>query len=115
MYLNRNDDASNHIECFHCDCMDLQHTVRFSYWEDTVDTNINGPVIYAELMVELQSTWWQEWYKRVWTAIKFVFKKGDYYYAGVSITKRSDVVRMRDTLNAVLNKWKEGQEEKINE
>lgn len=106
MYIKKME--SGYRQYFHCDCYSLDHVVRISYWEDKVDKkqSITGKeIITPEISVEIMSTWWEQWYKRVWTAIKYVFRRDQWYYAGVSLSNKADVIRLRDMLNSSLKQW----------
>jgi len=59
-----------------CQCYDLAHRVRFSYDED--DTN---------WLIEMVATAWVPWYKRLWVAIKYIFKFDIIEYAEVIADK----------------------------
>lgn len=109
---------SGYTQYFHCDCHDINHTVRLSYWEDKVyakESTTGTDVIYPEVHIELSSTWWEEWYKRVWTSIKYIFNRGDWYYAGVSLSNKADVIRLRNMLNESLKQWASSKKVKNNE
>lgn len=49
---------------FDCRCENFLHSIRFSYDPE-----------YGELQVETHLGNWLPWYKRVWLAIKYVFKR----------------------------------------
>jgi hypothetical protein len=93
-------------ERFECSCFDLQHTIRISYDEMDFSAPPDPNDVYSPTAsFEIEATWWEQWYKRVWTAVKYVFKKDDYYYAGISMDKKEDIVKMRDLLTKIIDKW----------
>ena len=95
-------------ERFDCNCQSMEHSMRFSYSIDNWGKGQSGEDDkYQILGVELQATWWEQWYKRIWTAIKYIFQKKEYYYCGIDFDKKDDILRMRNFFDEVLKRWKE--------
>lgn len=105
MYIHFNPDVM--YERFECNCGSMNHTMRFNYCIEDLGEGRSGKDLYQSFGVELQATWWEQWYKRIWTAIKYIFQKKEYYYCGIDFDKKDDILRMRNFLNKVLEQWKE--------
>jgi len=77
---------------FECDCFTAEHTIRFSYFPEERD------FIYAE--VHLSSF---GFFKRVWTALRYVFgKQSQYGCFSETMLNRGQVSKVRDTCNEFL-------------
>ena len=67
-----------------CECTDFDHTVRVSLWDWNNYTNpecSNAP----EMMVEYHLNNHENWYQRLWSAIKYVFKNENIVYHDVMV------------------------------
>jgi len=73
MYIHFNEDIIS--ERFDCNCRSMEHSMRFSYSIEDFENRNDPELKYQILGVELQATWWEQWYKRIWTAIKYIFQK----------------------------------------
>lgn len=65
-------------EHFLCDCKALEHTIRFSY-ENYQDGEDDNSYLYIEMFLNKHSSF----FKRVWTALKYVFSKNPSRYGDV--------------------------------
>jgi len=90
-------------EYFTCVCGDFDHTLRFVLDLDR-DSEYQFPTIY----VECQLNEYMPWYKRILIAIKYIFKKTQYYHSGCwEINANSDDP---DRMIEMLNKLKKEME-----
>jgi len=75
-------------EYFSCECNNFSHTIRFVLDPDDGD-----------LHLEVQLHMWRSWHKRVWDALKYVFKYPvPYGHYDTTILRREDYGRIRDML-----------------
>ncbi len=75
-------------EYFSCECHNFSHTIRFVLDPDDGD-----------LHLEVQLQMWKSWPKRVWDALKYVFKYPvPYGHYDTTILRREDYDRIRDIL-----------------
>lgn len=75
-------------EHFDCACSDFNHTVRFTLDPDDGD-----------LYIDVRLNNWGHWYTRIWTAIRYIFKRHVAYgHYDVTILRDEDYDRMRDLL-----------------
>lgn len=58
-----------------CACSDPSHSIRFSV--DTTDTT-EGP-IHEFIIIETHLSSYHPWYKRIWLALKYIFKYDSKY------------------------------------
>lgn len=73
---------------FDCQCSDFNHTVRF-----TLDPRD------GDVYLDVRLNYWDRWYKRIWNAIKYVFKRDVAYgHYDVTLLKEEDYDRLRDLL-----------------
>lgn len=76
----------HHVEC---QCSDFNHIFRFTL--DPED---------GDLWLDVRLNYYDPWYKRIWTAIKYVFKRtsryGDY---DVTMLRPEDLPRLRELLD----------------
>jgi hypothetical protein len=93
-------------EFYECDCGSDEHTLRFILDLDKRETKNPDPMIYTNVYLNN----WEHWYKRVWTAIKYVFGyKCKYGHWDCFILRYEDADRMI----AMLTKLKEAKNEKV--
>lgn len=92
------------VQYFDCQCSEFGHTVRFVYDDDSYEGT-------GELWLETRLVNWLPWYKRVWAALRYVFKVGreDGEY-DTTLLKVQDYDRLRELLSlsetAHTAKWK---------
>lgn len=91
-------------EYFTCCCIDFDHTLRF-----VLDLDRDSEQPYPTMYVECQLNESAAWYKRIWIAIKYIFKKTDYYHSGCwEINKNSDdpdrMIKMLEKLKKEIKK-----------
>lgn len=73
---------------FDCQCSDFQHSFRFTL--DPED---------GEVWLDVHLANWLPWYKRVWAALRYVFKCDRAYgHYDVTILRDEDYDRLRDLL-----------------
>lgn len=73
---------------FDCQCSDFNHTVRFTL--DPQD---------GDVYLEVRMNYFDPWYKRIWNAVKYVFKRDVAYgFFDVTMLKDEDYDRVRDLL-----------------
>lgn len=79
-------------ELFICDCEDLSHQFVITYCNDTDDPSIS---------VSVKLTTWLAWYKRLWVAIKYIFKPTTCRFGEYDeiILKPSDAERLQVVVN----------------
>lgn len=79
-------------ELFVCDCEDLSHQFIITYCNDTDAPSIS---------VQVKLTTWLPWYKRLWVAIKYLFRPGECRFGEYDevLLKRSDAVRLQNVVN----------------
>lgn len=56
----------NEFQYFSCGCSSPEHTLRFVLYDE--------PKEFPELYAEIHMGTWQPWFKRIWVALKFIFK-----------------------------------------
>jgi len=67
-----------------CQCSDFNHVIRFVLDEKD-----------GELWLEVRMNHWEPWYKRVWNAVKYVFKKDVAYgHYDVTMLRVEDLVKL---------------------
>jgi hypothetical protein len=78
-----NADLSKRIY-LECECTDFDHTVRVSLWDwnNYTDTSKSQP---PEMIVEYHLNNHENWYQRVWSAIKYVFNRESIVYHDVMV------------------------------
>jgi len=83
---------------FECRCGTVEHTIRFTL--DKKDKEI-----YAEFHLDP----YHRWHKRIWLAIKYIFKQGLHYsHFDCWIMDENDVGRLKNMINEFENIRKEG-------
>lgn len=81
-----------------CNCNSLDHTMRFAWFEDEPDT------MYVETFIIT----YDRWYKRVWTAIKYVFGyRSRYGDTDEYLLYKDQVTQLRDVCQAFLSAQEE--------
>ena len=74
---------------FSCQCSDFGHTIRFNF--DPKD---------GELYLDVYLYNWEPWYKRVWAAVLYVFKKHKPYgHYDCTLLKSEDFARLHSLLD----------------
>lgn len=72
-----------------CECSDFNHVVRFEYFDRD-----------GEAYVSVRLNYWDRWYKRVWNALRYVFKRDVAYgHYDVTILREQDYARIHDILD----------------
>lgn len=73
---------------FDCQCSDFNHTFRVTL--DPQD---------GDVYIDVRMNYWEPWYKRVWNAVKYVFKRDVAYgHYDVTMLREEDYDRLRDIL-----------------
>lgn len=73
---------------FDCQCSDFNHTFRVTL--DPQD---------GDVYIDVRMNYWEPWYKRIWNAVKYVFKKDTAYgHYDVTLLREEDYDRIRDIL-----------------
>lgn len=82
-------------DCFIvCDCSTDEHTVRFSYQPEYRD-------MIPELYIHYQLHQWRGFWKRVWVALRYIFRRKEIYgYWDVTLINTDNVIQLRDFLNS---------------
>lgn len=71
-----------------CQCSDFDHVIRFTL--DPQD---------GDVWLETHLSYWLPWYKRVWAAVKYVFKRQHGYgHYDCTMLREEDYDRLRDLL-----------------
>jgi len=74
---------------FDCCCSDFGHVIRFSF--DAED---------GDLYLSVHLHQWEPWYKRVWAAIRYVFKKDKTYgHYDTTMLRPEDFGRLHSLLD----------------
>jgi hypothetical protein len=74
---------------FTCACSDFGHTIRFNF--DPQD---------GELYLDVHLYNWEPWYKRVWVAVLYVFKKHKPYgHYDCTLLRSEDFARLHSLLD----------------
>ena len=88
---------------FQCICKNISHQMHYSdipYCE-------NGKIVYDEVFLEIHLSQSMPWYRRIISAITYVFgyrtKYGNWDTLALS---NADLIRLRDMLNASIEKRK---------
>jgi hypothetical protein len=55
-----------------CDCYDIEHVIRFEYWED--ESDIACPEFYIHQMLNAD----RPFFNRLWNGIKYIFRLHPY-------------------------------------
>jgi hypothetical protein len=77
---------------FECDCHTPEHVIRFSYDDEDGD-------LYTEVFLSHKV-----WYKRIWTAIKYVFGyKCKYGHFDCTLIRKEDYDRLVDLILTAKN------------
>jgi hypothetical protein len=77
------------VHFFSCECSDFNHIVRFDYDDDDGD-----------LCVTVRLNSWGRWYKRLWSALKYVFGSDTAYgHWDVTILREDDYHKLHDLLD----------------
>lgn len=77
---------------FDCECSDFNHTFRFVY--DQTDNAV---------WLEVRLNQYLPWYKRVWVALKYIFKcRPAYGHYDTTILRHEDLGKLDDLLNRVV-------------
>jgi len=89
VFMKYNTGVTNYIaEYMECKCMSSEHLIKFHLDVDE-----------GELCLDIHLADWKPWYKRIWTALKYVFgyksKYGDFDEV---ILKDEDVDRLMELL-----------------
>lgn len=80
----------------YCDCMNIDHLIRFSYEDDPEDNNpMDFLYAYTSLNPELS------FFQRLWQGIRYVFRIGEHNYCmfGESLLKPEDAENLIKFLN----------------
>jgi hypothetical protein len=89
--------SSMHNHYVTCDCMSDEHTLRFSFFPDGKDE-------YPQLYTSVYLNSYESWYRRVWTAVKYVFghrsKYGDWDCTNIG---RDEAIKLRDALDMFID------------
>ena len=82
-----NTDLSKRVY-LECECTDFDHTVRVSLWDWN---NYDEPERSGapEMVMEYHLNNHENWYQRVWSAIKYVFNQENIVYHDVMIDNKS--------------------------
>lgn len=62
---------------FHCECYDSKH--HFHVIHDLEEN---------EISIEIRPSHYLPWYRRIWMAIKFIFKRDDQWYSETIISEK---------------------------
>jgi hypothetical protein len=74
---------------FECQCSDFNHVIRFTFDEED-----------GEVWLDVRLNYFEPWYKRVWNAIRFVFKRPVAYgHYDVTMVREEDYARLHDLLD----------------
>ena len=82
-----NADLSKRIY-LECECTDFDHTIRVSLWDwnnYTDSERSNAP----EMVVEYHLNNHENWYQRIWSAVKYVFRQENIVYHDVMLDSAS--------------------------
>lgn len=75
-------------EHFDCQCSDFNHTVRFTL--DPQD---------GDVYMDVRMNYYDPWYKRIWNAVKYVFKRDVAYgHYDCTLLREEDFDRLRDLM-----------------
>jgi|SRR5579871_2747589 len=73
---------------FDCQCSDFNHLVRFELDDD------------GDVYVSVRMNYWEPWWKRVWNAIRYVFKRDVAYgHFDVTMLREEDFARLHDLMD----------------
>jgi hypothetical protein len=71
-----------------CQCSDFNHTVRFTL--DPQD---------GDVYLDVRMNYYDPWWKRIWNAVKYVFKRDVAYgYYDCTLLREEDYDRLRDLM-----------------
>lgn len=80
---------------FECDCNDANHVVRFTWFQDEWE----GRKLDREIYIEVFMNHNYSWYKRVWLALKYIFKADTKGCFGDVIWNLKTIADMKEFLN----------------
>jgi hypothetical protein len=73
---------------FDCQCSDFNHLVRFELDND------------GDVYVSVRMNYWEPWWKRVWNAIRYIFKRDVAYgHFDVTMLREEDFARLHDLMD----------------
>lgn len=82
---------------FNCQCTDFNHIFRFVY--DPKDN---------DMWLEVHLYNWMPWYKRVWAAIRFIFKMEPAYgHYDTTIIRPEDIKNLQNLIDRYNNEQKQ--------
>lgn len=85
------------VEYFDCECGDISHSARFTLFHDDS---------YPELYIDVYLNQYRGFFKRVWTAIKYVFGYRSKFGHFDSISfRRKDIPRLKELMNSYENEF----------
>lgn len=95
-----------HSEFFDCQCISCEHTLRFMYFEEELETEKHiSQTANLYLTIQLDK---YPWYKRIWMGIKYIFGyRCKYGYYNEWIMHPDDIPRLK----ALLDKFEKFYEE----
>jgi len=74
---------------FECQCSDYNHLIRFNMSE-----------LDGDVYVDVRLNHYERWYKRIWIALKYVFKKDHSYgHYDITLLREEDFHRLHDLLD----------------